>query len=64
MAAFFFNYCINPPLKRFACLQSKFFRHFILNCSLKQTNIWMGSCICFVFKNDPYSIIKWVKVWT
>ena len=52
MAKIFFDYCINTPSKRFACLQNKFIRHFIpflLNSSLKQTNIWMGSCICLVF---------------
>ena len=48
---FFLSYCINMPLKRFVCLQNKFCRHFILfflNCSLERTNIWMGSCLCFV----------------
>ena len=52
MAAIFFNYYINTPSKRFACLQNKSFKHFIpllLNSSLKQTNIWMGSWIYFVF---------------
>ena len=29
---------------------------------LKGTNIWIGSCICFVFSNAPNSIIKGVMV--
>ena len=48
MATIFFN----TPLKQFACLKNKFFRHsipFLFNSSLKQTNISMGSCICFAF---------------
>ena len=63
---FFFNYYINTPVKRFACLQNKFFTHFItflLNSSFEQTNIWMGSYICFVFLNTLHSVIKGVKVW-
>ena len=55
-AIFFFNFYINTPTKRFACLQNKFFRHFypfLLSSSLKRTNIWMGSCLCFAFKNAP-----------
>ena len=50
--------------KGFACLQNKFFRYFIpflLNSGLKQTNILMGSWICFVFLNTPYSAIKGIK---
>ena len=60
---FFFNYCINTPLKGFTCLQNKFFKHFILlllNSSPKQTNIWMRSYIYFVFENTLHSIIKGV----
>ena len=52
MAAIFFNYCFNAPSKRFAGHQNKFFRYFIpfiLNSSLKRTNIWMGSYISFIF---------------
>ena len=66
MVAIFFNYCINTPSKWFACLPNKFFRHFIpflFNSSLEQTNIWMGSCSCFVLWNVPYTVIKRVKVW-
>ena len=57
----------NRPSKRFACLQNKLIRHFIpflLNSNLKRTNICMGSCICFVFLNASYNVIKRVKVWT
>ena len=46
------------PLKQSACFHNKFFRHFIpflLNSSLKQTNIWIGSCICSVLpKYSPH----------
>ena len=52
MATIFLGYFIKMSLKQLKCLQNKFFRHFIpflLNTSLKRTNIWMGSCICFVF---------------
>ena len=64
---FFFNYCINMPSKRFACLQNRFFGYlipFLLNSSFKRTNIWIGSCICFVFLSIPYSVIKRAKVWS
>ena len=61
--AFFFNYCINTPWKRLACLQNKCFRHFIpFYSNSKQTNIWMRRCICFVFENTSHSVIKGVKV--
>ena len=68
VAILFFNYCISIPSKQFACLQNRFFRYFLpflLNSSLKRTNIWMGSCICFVFKNALHSVIKrgGGKVW-
>ena len=49
----FFSYCISTTSKRFACLQNKIFKHFIpflLNSSIKATNIWTGSCICLFFK--------------
>ena len=65
MVAISISYCINTPSKRFAYLKNKFFRHFIPflpNSSLKQTNIWMGSYICFVFLNAPCTVINGVKV--
>ena len=40
-----------------------FFILFLLNSSLKRTNISTGCCICIVFKNVPYNVIKGVKVW-
>ena len=64
MSAFFFKYFNNMP-KRFACLQNKFFRHFIpflFNSNLKQTNIRIGNCTYFTFKSAPYSVTKGVKV--
>ena len=33
MAVNFLKYCINTPLKRFACLQNKFFGYFIPSSS-------------------------------
>ena len=49
---YFFDYCMNTPSKQLSCLQNKLFKHFIpflLKSRLKRTNIWMESCICFVF---------------
>ena len=58
MATIFFNYCINTPLKQFAFLQNKFFRHFIpflFNSCLKQTNI--GLEVAFVLFSKMLQIV-------
>ena len=52
MATICFNVFYKHAFEAFTCVQKEFFRYFILfllNCSLKRANIWMGSCICFVF---------------
>ena len=65
MADVFFSYWINMPLKRFACLQNNFFKHyipFLFYSSVKRTNISIGSSVCFFLKFPIY--IKWVNVCT
>ena len=63
---FFFSIIVSIDLRNDLHAFKKFFRHFILfllNSIPNRTNILMGSCICFVFSNAPYSVIKGVKVW-
>ena len=60
----FFQPLYQHTFETISCLLNKFFRNFIpflLNSSLKRTNIWMKSCICFVFWNAPISAIKGVR---
>ena len=52
MATIFPNYCKNTPwidLHDFSIIFSEMFVPFLINSSVKWTNIWMGSCICFLF---------------
>ena len=46
MATIFFNYCIITPSTRFACLQNKFFRHFIPSLLIAQSTGAIEYTVC------------------